>query len=339
MVTAPAAPLTGRQKAAILCIALGPEDSALLFKHLPESDIEQLTLDIATCRQVTPEQRKEVLQEFYTYGMARRYVDQGGVDFARKVLEKALGADRAEEILQRVAASGRVRPFEAARRTDPAQLAGFIQNEHPQTVAMLLTHLPPQQAAAVLAALPPERQADVIRRAAQMDRVSPDMIREAERVLERKLSGFLFQEKEQAGGVDWVAEVLNRVDRSTEQAIMTTLSQEDPELAEELKRRMFLFEDLVKLDDRTVQRILREVDLQRDLPLAMKVASEALWRKVTQNLSQRNAQILRETVELMGPVRIRSVEEAQARIIAVIRKLEESGEITIHRGGGGEDLV
>lgn len=333
------ASLTGRQKAAILCITLGPEASSRLFKGLPEADIEQLTLDIAACREVTPEQTEQVLSEFVTMATARRYVQQGGMEYARRLLEQALGAEKARDILHRLKASLEARPLEVIRRTDPAQLLGFVQSEHPQTVALLMTHMAPEQAAIVLAGLPQERQADVVRRAAQMGRVVPEMLKEAERVLERKLSALTPQTGKAQGGIEWVVDVMNRVDRTTERKIMEVLAQEDAELAEEIKKRMFLFEDVVKLDDRAVQRVLREVDLARDLPLAMKVASEAVWRKITQNLSLRNAENLKETVELMGPVRIRDVEEAQNRIVDTIRRLEESGQIVINRGGGEELVV
>lgn len=329
----------GRRKAAVLCISLGPEMSARLFKHLTESEIEQLTTEIAHCRQVTPEERSRVLQEFRTLSMARQYVQEGGVDYARQVLEQAVGQRKAQEIMSRLVDSFNPRPFDAVRRTHPAQLASFIQNEHPQTIAMILTYLSPDQAALILGVLPPDRQADVLRRMALMERTSPEMLKEAEQILSRKLSTVVQQESSTQGGLKWVVSVLGHVDRATERTILSKLASEDPNLADELKKRMFLFDDIVNLDDRSLQRVLREVDQNKDLPLAMKTAAEAVWQKVLANVSKRMAEGLRESVDLLGPVRLRDVEEAQARIVAIIRRLEEAGEIVVTRGAGDEVLV
>lgn len=330
--------LSGRQKAAIHMIALGPEMSAQIFKHLKEDEIEQLTLEIANVRKINQERRDEVIQEFYQMCMASEYINQGGIDYAKQVLERALGNQKAVEILNRITASLQVRPFDFIRKTDPSQLLNFIQSEHPQTIALIMAYLDPEKAAVILSALPHDRQADVARRIAIMDRTSPEIIKEVERVLERKLSSLVPQEVASAGGVKAVVQVLNRVDRGTEKTIMEALEIQDPELAEEIKKLMFVFEDIVQLDDRAIQRILREID-SHDLALALKGSSEEVAAKINRNMSKRAQEILREEIDFMGPVRLRDVEEAQQRIVSVIRRLEEAGEIIIARGGGDEIIV
>lgn len=330
--------LGGRQKAAVLMVSLGTDLSSTIFKNLKEEEIEQLTLEIANLRKITPEVRDVVFEEFYQMCLASEYLTQGGIEYAQEVLERALGNQRAMEILHRITATLAVRPFDFVRKTDPAQLLNFIQGEHPQTIALIMAYLDPEKSAIVLSALPQERQADVARRIAIMDRTSPEIIKEVERVLERKLSSLVPQEVAMAGGIQAVVQVLNRVDRTTEKTIMETLEIQDPELAEEIRRLMFVFEDLVQLDDRSIQRILREVD-SHDLALAFKGSSEEVSAKVLRNMSKRAADMLREDIDFMGPVRLRDVEEAQQRIVAVIRRLEEAGEIIIARGGGDEIIV
>lgn len=331
--------LTSRQKAAIFCIQIGAEQSSKIIQHLKDDEIELLTVEIAQARKVAPDVRDSVLQEFVQLATAAKYIRAGGIDYARQLLEKALGEKRAGEILVRLTASLRRRPFDSIRQNDPAQIAGFLQNEHPQTIAVVMAHLAPEMAAVVLAGLPAERQADVVRRVSTIDRTSPEMVREVEKVLQRKLSAVGTQESTTAGGINWAVDVLNGVDRSTERSIMATLTEHDPELAAEIAQRMFLFDDIVKLDDRTVQRILRDVDMTRDLPLALKVGKEEVWRKVLGNLSKRAGDTLRESVEYLGPVRIRDVEEAQTKIVNVIRALEEKGEIEVSRGGAEDDFI
>ncbi|ADG82394.1 flagellar motor switch protein FliG [Thermincola potens] len=330
--------LTGKQKAAILLISLGPEISAQIFKHLRDEDIEQLTLEIANIRKVPTEVKEEIINEFHELLVAKEYIASGGIDYAKEVLEKALGNQKALEIINRLTATLQVKPFDFVRKTDPSQLLNFIQSENPQTIALIIAYLEPEQAAAILGALPAERQADVARRIAIMDRTSPEIIREIERVLERKLSSVVSEDFTSAGGVQNVVDILNRVDRTTEKTIMESLEIQDPELAEEIKKRMFVFEDIVQLDDRAIQQVLREVD-SKDLALALKGSSEEVAAKVSRNMSKRAADMLREDMEYMGPVRLRDVEEAQQRIVNVIRKLEEAGEIVIARGGGDEIIV
>lgn len=321
-----------------MLISLGPELSAQIFKHLEEEEIEQLTLEIANIRRIPPEKRDEVYQEFYQMCLANEYISQGGIEYARELLEKALGSDKATEIIGRLTASLQVRPFDFIRKTDPAQLLNFIQGEHPQTIALIMAYLEPEQAAAVLSSLPAERQAEVARRIALMDRTSPEILRDVEKVLQRKLSSIVTQDYTSAGGVKSLVDVLNRVDRATEKTIMEALEVQDPELADEVKKLMFVFEDIVQLDDRAVQLILREVETH-DLALALKGAGEEVMSKIERNISKRAAQMLKEDIEYMGPVRLRDVEEAQQKIVAIIRRLEEQGQIIITRGGRDEIIV
>ena len=324
---------TGIQKAAILLIALGPERSADIFKHLKEDEIEELTLEIANTRSVSPQVKEDVLNEFYQICLAQQYIAEGGIGYAKELLDKALGEDRAKEVITKLTASLQVRPFEFVRKTDPSQLLNFIQDEHPQTIAMILSYLTSAQAALVIGALPPEKQADVAKRIAMMDRTSPDVIKEVERVLEKKLSSLVNQDYTIVGGVDAIVNILNTVDRTTEKHIMESLEIEEPELADEIRKKMFVFEDILLLDDRAIQRVLRDVD-NADLGVALKAANEEVQNVIFKNLSKRLAAMIKEDMEFMGPVRMKDVEEAQQKVVSVIRKLEDSGEIVISRGGG-----
>ncbi len=330
--------LSGRQKAAVLLIALGPEISAKIFKHLRDEEIEQLTLEIANVRKIEYAQKEEVLEEFHQICVAQEYISTGGIDYAKEVLEKALGSQRAVDIINRLTASLQVRPFEFARKADPNQIFNFIQNEHPQTIALVLAYLDAAQAGMILSALPQEIQADVARRIALMDRTSPEVVGDVERVLEAKLSQMAVHDFSSGGGIDAIVQVLNGVDRSTEKTILESLELQDPELADEIKKRMFVFEDIVLLDNRAIQRVIRDVDTG-DLQLALKVASEEVQELVFKNMSKRMAETFKQDMEFMGPVRLRDVEEAQQRIVAVIRRLEENGEIVIARGGGDDIVV
>jgi len=330
--------LTGKQKAAVLLISMGPEFSAEVFKHLNEEEIEELTLEIAAFRKVTPEMTSSVLKEFQEIWVAHEYISQGGIQYAKDVLEKALGEQRAREIINRLTASLQVRPFEFARKADPMQIFNFIQNEHPQTIALVLSYLEPEQAAMILSSLPSEQQVDVARRIAKMESTSPDVIHSVERVLEQRLSTMANLDYEEVGGIQSVVSILNGVDRSTEKAILEGLELTEPELAEEIKKRMFVFEDIVTLDDRSIQRVIRDVD-NADLQLALKVASDEVKEAIFRNMSSRMREMIQEEMSYMGPVRIRDVEEAQMRIVSVVRRLEEMGEIIISRGGGDEIVV
>jgi flagellar motor switch protein FliG len=330
--------MNGKQKAAILLISLGPDVASQVFKHLKEDEIEKLTLEIANQRKVTQESKDRVLVEFHQMALAKEYISSGGIDYAREIIEKALGQEKAMMIINRLTSSLQIRPFDFARKTDPAQLLNFIQNEHPQTIALIMAYLQPEQAGTILSALPPDRQVDVAKRIALMDRTSPDVIKDVERILERKLSSLVTQDFTAAGGVDAIVEVLNRVDRTTERTIIENLEIQNPELAEEIKKRMFVFEDIVLLDDRSLQLVLREID-SKDLALALKASSSEVADKVYRNMSKRAAEMLREEIQYMGPVRIRDVEEAQQKVVNVIRRLEESGEIIVSRGKGDEIIV
>ncbi len=329
---------SGLQKAAILLIALGPEKSASIFKHLKEEEIEELTLEIANTRSISPQVKEDVLNEFYQVCLAQQYIAEGGIGYAKELLEKALGEEKAQGVISKLTASLQVRPFEFVRKTDPSQLLNFIQDEHPQTIAMILSYLSAGQASVIISSLIPEKQADVAKRIAMMDRTSPDVIKEVERVLERKLSSLVNQDYTIVGGVDAVVNILNTVDRATEKHIMESLEIEEPELADEIRKKMFVFEDILLLDDRAIQRVLRDVD-NNDLGVALKAANEDVQNVIFKNMSKRLASMIKEDMEYMGPVRMKDVEEAQQKIVGIIRKLEDSAEIVISRGGGDEIVV
>ena len=445
--------ISGVQKAAILLIALGPEKSSQIFKHLKEEEIEELTLEIANTKSITTQTKDEVIKEFYEICLAQQYIAEGGIGYAKELLENALGTDKAMEVIGRLTASLQVKPFEFVRKADASQLLNFIQDEHPQTIALILSYLSPSQAALIISALPPDSQAEVARRIAVMDRTSPDVIKEVEKVLESKLASLVNQDYTIIGGVDAVVDILNTVDRGTEKHIMETLEIEEPELADEIRKKMFVFEDILLLDDKAIQRVLRDVDnndlavalkganeqvqnaifnnlskrlvvmikevekvlesklaslvnqdytiiggvdavvdilntvdrgtekhimetleieepeladeirkkmfvfedvlllddkaIQRvlrdvdnnDLAVALKGANEQVQNAIFNNLSKRLVVMIKEDMEFMGPVRMKDVEEAQQKIVNIIRKLEDSGEIIISRGGGDEIVV
>lgn len=330
--------LDGIQKAAILLITLGPEKAAVVFKHLKEDEIEQLTLEIANTRSVTPAQKEQVLNEFYEVCLAQQYIAEGGIGYAKDLLQKALGDNRAQEVLGKLTASLQVRPFEFIRKTEASQILNFIQDEHPQTIALILSYLSPQQAAGIIGSLTPDKQTDVAKRIAMMDRTSPDVIKEVENILEQKLASLVSQDYTIVGGVDSVVEVLNTVDRGTEKHIMENLEIEEPELADEIRKKMFVFEDILMLDDRSIQRVLREVE-NSELAVALKNANEEVQNVIFNNMSTRLVDMIKEDMEYMGPVRLKDVEEAQQKIVNIIRKLEDSAEIVISRGGGDEIIV
>ena len=330
--------LDGLQKAAVLLITLGPEKAANIFKHLKEEEIEQLTLEIANTRSVSPSQKEEVLNEFYEVCLAQQYIAEGGIGYAKDLLQKALGEEKAKDVLGKLTASLQVRPFEFIRKTDASQILNFIQDEHPQTIALILSYLSPSQAAGIVGSLPPDKQTDVAKRIATMDRTSPDVIKEVEDILEQKLASLVSQDYTIVGGVDSVVAILNTVDRGTEKHIMENLEIEEPELADEIRKKMFVFEDILMLDDRSIQRVLRDVE-NNELAVALKNANEDVRNAIFSNLSTRLADMIREDMEYMGPVRVKDVEDAQQKIVNIIRKLEDSAEIVISRGGGDEIIV
>lgn len=330
--------LSGRRKAAILLVALGSEIAAKVYQHLTDREIELITVEVATLGTIAKEVTAEVIEEFYHTALAKEYMKSGGIGTAKDILEKALGSNKAVEIIERLQGALQVSPFDFAKRIDPKHLLTFIQNEHPQTIALVLAYLDPEQAAPIMSALPPDLQADVAMRIALMDQTTPEIISEVEKVLERKISNVLSQEFSVAGGIETLAELLNRVDRTTEKGILESLEDENMELAQEVKKLMFVFEDLVLLDNRAMQQVLKEVDA-KELGVALKGASEEVREKIFSNMSARAGDIIKEDMEFMGPVRLKQVEEAQQRIVAIVRRLEESGEIVVSRGGEEEMIT
>jgi flagellar motor switch protein FliG len=331
-----AATMSGREKAAILLVSMGTDASAAVFKHLRQEEIDELTLEIAGMGHIAPELKTSVMEEFYEVAVAQEYIAEGGLDYAREILEKALGDARANEVMARLSSAIQVSPFEFLRRTDASQILNVISSEHPQTIALILAYLPSDTAAQVVSSLPDELQADVAMRIALMDRTAPEVIREIERVLERKLSSVITQDFTSAGGLSSLVDLLNQVDRTTERTIVEALEEQNPELADEVRRMMFLFEDIVLLDDRSIQQVLREVDT-KELGVALKGVSPEVQDAIFRNMSERAATNIKEELEFMGPVRVKQVEEAQQKVVAVIRRLEEDGTIVVMRGG--EDLV
>ena len=330
--------LSGKQKAAVFLVTMGSEISAEIFKHLNDSEIETLTWEIARLENIEADDRDFVLQEFQELMMAQDFISSGGLDYARELLERSLGNQKATDIINRLTSSLKTRPFDFIRRTDPQHLLNFIQQEHPQTIALILSYIESAQASQILSQLPQDKQSDVARRIATMDRTSPEILREVERVLDKKLSSLSQEDYTSAGGVESIVDIINLVDRTTEKYIIETLEEEDPELAEEIKKRMFVFEDIVMLDDRAIQRVLREVD-SPELAKALKAVDAEVQEKIFRNMSKRAAALLKEDMDYMGPTRRKDVEETQQKIVAVIRKLEESGDIVIARNGEEDSFV
>lgn len=327
----------GVQKAAVLLVALGADISARILKQgFDEQQIEQITYTISNLGRVKPEERDAVLKEFSDLHQARSYIVTGGISYARDILEKAVGPHKADEIIKKLMTTGKITPFSSLRKADPRQLINFLREEHPQTIALTMAYLHPDQAAAILAELPEDVQKDVAKRIATMERASLEMVDEVERILEKKLSSFSQEDRTAEGGVDLLVNVLNAADRATEKNILDQLEADDPALAEEVRRRMFVFEDIIKLDNVFIQRILNEVN-PKDLAIALRGSNEEVRQRVFKNQSQRASQMLKDEIDYMGPVRLRDVEEAQQRIVKIIRALEEAGEIIIARGG--EDAV
>lgn len=330
------AEMSNRRKAAIILSAIGSDRAANVVKHLPDDVIEILSLEMARMERVPPDVRATIITEFHEIAQAQDIIAEGGLDTARKVLAGAFGMDRADEMIKRIVNAMQVVPFEFLKKSDPQQLLGFIQDEHPQTIALILAYIPVTQAAAVLGKLPAELRADVAERIAAMDTTPPEVLRGVEKVLERKMSNILNVEMTKAGGPKALVDLLNRVDRQTERFIIESLTESNPDLAEEVKNMMFVFEDILTLDDRAIQAILKEVDM-KELGLALKSVNDQVREKVFRNMSERAVNMLKEDMEFMGPVKMRAVEESQQKIVAVIRRLEEAGEINI--GRGEEDVL
>ncbi|HOP82657.1 MAG TPA: flagellar motor switch protein FliG [Fervidobacterium sp.] len=329
--------LTGRRKAAILLVTMGPEKAAKVLKGLDDSEVEALTIEIANLGKVSNDERKAVLEEFQSLTKAREMIISGGIDYAKDMLIKAFGPEKAMQIIERLVSNLAVKPFEFMKTADIVQIVNFLQSEHPQTIALVLSFLDVRVASQVLGALPENLQLEVVKRISLLERASPDVVKEVEKLLEKKFAGVTTQTMSVVGGLDTAAEIMNNLDRSTERTLMERLTYESPELAEEIRKRMFVFEDILKLDDRSVQLVLREINTQ-DLAVALKGASEDLKEKIFNNMSKRAQQLLKDEIEFMGPVRVKDVEEAQQKIINVIRRLEEAGEIVVAHGGG-EELI
>lgn len=330
--------IPGPKKAAIVLVALGTKASSEIFKNLDEREVELLTTEIARLENVSADIREAVLEEFHTLAMAHQFISQGGVEYAREILEKAVGSRKAKEILDKVQQSIRTTGFNLLENVDPKQLVNFIQKEHPQTIALLLAHMEPNNAAPIISALPQELQVDVATRIATMESISPDTLDQVEEVLIDQVKALFGGDVSEIGGVKAVAEMLNSVDRGSEKNILGNLERENPELATEIKNLMFVFEDVMLLDDRSMQRVLKEIDT-KELAMALKGASEELQDKFFRNMSSRASEMIKDDMEFMGPIRLKDVEEVQQRIVDVIRRLEEDGEIIISGRGGEEDIV
>lgn len=330
--------LTNRQKSAVLLIALGPEVAGKVCQYMQEEDVEQLMIEVARLGQVPYNERVNVIAEFREMCFAQEVISEGGINHAKRFLEVAFGQEKASSIVARVVNALQVLPFDFIKKTDPAQIISFIQEEHPQTIALILAHLEPNQSASILSGLPQDIRGEVARRIAIMDRTPPEVVAEIEKVLKGKLSSVVSQSFSTVGGVKSLVDVINCVDRQTEKTIIEALSETSPELAEEVKKMMFVFEDITSLDDPSIQKVLREVDI-KELGLALKGVGEDVQNRIFRNMSERAANILREDMEFMGPVRLRAVEEAQQKVVTAIRRLEESGEIVVARGGGEEMIA
>lgn len=330
--------LTGPQKAALLVVSLGVDSAVDIFKYLSEDEIEQLTIEIAELPRIGTEERNQVIMEFREKLITQQIIAQGGSDYAKEILQRVYGPERSQEIVNRLLAHFGMKPFETIRRADPTQILELIQNEHPQTISLVLSYLPPLKAADVIARMDPDLQRDVVKRMATMARTNPEVIRHVDRVLREKVSSLSGEEMGPIGGVDTVVRVLQMSDRTTEKAVIEALAEEDTELAETIKKKMFVFRDVLILDDRSMQKVLREVEIS-DLALALKGAEEKIKEKVINNLPKRAAAMLSDEISFLGPVRAADVEEAQQKVINIIRQMEESGDVIISRGGRGAEAV
>jgi flagellar motor switch protein FliG len=330
--------LNGRSKAAIIAISLGTEAAASVFKHLKDDEIEQLILEISRIGSVEPTESEKAMEEFYEMCLAQKYITEGGMEFAREVLEKAFGSQGANNIIDKIASSLKVRAFEFIRKIEPQYLLGFLQNEHPQTIALVLSYARIEQASHIISMLPKDKQLDIVERIATLDRTSPETIRDVEASLEKKLSSVFSDQFMEAGGVKNVAEILNHVDRGTEKFISEELFKRNQPLAEEIRKRMFVFEDIVTLDEMSVQRVLRDINT-KDLTIALKGSNTETQEAIFANLSTRLRDTVREEMQYLRGIRVRDVDEAQQRIVDIVRKLDETGEITIQRGGMENDLI
>jgi flagellar motor switch protein FliG len=332
------AELTGVKKAAILLLSLNQDHAAEILKRLPPEAIEEVSREIASIGEIAGETRQSIFTEFYGLAVASSYVSEGGLDYAKALLRKSLNDDDASRVIKQVTQQVQTSPFSFLQKAESENLLTFIQDEHPQTIALILAHLPSQKASEILVGLPSQKQIEVVKRIANMEQTNPEVISEVERGLEHRLSDIVSQTFEKAGGVDTVAEILNLADRSTEKGIMEGLEAEDPDLVEQIRRLMFVFEDILLVNDKGIQSVLKEVD-NESLALALKTASEELKQKIFKNMSERAAQLIGEDMQYMGPVRVSDVESAQQKIVDVVRRLEDAGEIIIAGRGGEKEMV
>ncbi|MFH0910031.1 MAG: flagellar motor switch protein FliG [Planctomycetota bacterium] len=330
--------LAGVRKAAILLVSVDSETAASILTNLLTEDIEKISMEIARLEEITPEIRDAVIREYYQIHMARKYLEQGGFEYARMLLEKSLPPEAASAILEGLQQSIAQTPFHFLKKTDPDNLLTFIQDEHPQTIALILAHLSNKQSAEILAGLSAKKQIEVVKRIARMEQTTPEAIRQVEAGLETRLASIVNQDLEQAGGVETIAEILNLVDRTTEKGILENLEEEDPDMVEQIRRLMFVFEDILLVNDKGIQAVLKEVESD-ELALALKTATEELRTKIFKNMSERAATLIKEDMEYMGPVRVSDVENAQQRIVDIVRRLEEAGEVIISGRGGEEEIV
>ncbi len=330
--------LNGVRKAAILLISLEQDKAADVLKRLPPEAVEEVSREIASLGEVDGPARRDELGEFYNLALANSYISEGGLEYAKQLLKKSLSEDDAKRVIHQVTQQVQTTPFSFLQKAESENLLTFIQDEHPQTIALILAHLPPQKASEILVGLPSQKQIEVVKRVANMEQTNPEVIKEVERGLEHRLSDIVSQTFEKAGGVDTVAEILNLADRSTEKGIMEGLEAEDPDLVEQIRRLMFVFEDILLVNDKGIQAVLKEVD-NEELAIALKTASEELKAKIFGNMSERAAQLIKEDMQYMGPVRVSDVESAQQKIVDVVRRLEDAGEIIIAGRGGEKEMV
>jgi len=333
------AELDGLTKAAIVLLAVGPEKAAAVLKNLPPQGVEEVTRELASLGRIPSELQNHVIQEFYEVTLASQYVSEGNLEYAKAILTNSLDSKSAERMLGQIQTQVQKTPFAFLQRAESENLLTFIQDEHPQTIALIICHLAHHKAAEILVGLPMQKQVEVIKRIANMEQTNPEVIREVERGLESRLSSMLAQSMEKAGGVPTVSEILNLADRATEKAILEGLEAEDPDLVEQIRRLMFVFEDIGLVNDKGIQAVLKEVD-NGELALALKTASEELRGKIFTNMSERAAALIREDMEYMGPVKVSDVEAAQQRVVDIVRRLEEAGEVVVQgRGGDSEVMV
>jgi len=330
--------LEGIQKAAILMVALDRETASSILRKLQRESVEELTREIVRVENVSTDVREKVVSEFYNLLLARQYMDTGGLGLARSLLEQTLPPDEARRIIEALEHQVYEQPFSFLQKTETETMSTFLSSEHPQTIALVLSHLPSTMASEILLGLETSRQIEVVTRVANMDQTSPEVIKEVERGLEKRLSGLVSERFERAGGVKSVAEILNLAGRATEKAIMEGLVEENPDLVEEIRRLMFVFEDIIRVDDRGIQAVLKEVE-NEELAMALRTASEELKEKIFSNMSERAASLIKEEMEYMGPVRVSDVENAQQKIVDIVRRLEDAGEIIISGKGGDSELI